>query len=98
MIGRRIQQEAYVVVFSALVGGMGYVGIRFSDGVPTLPDLVQGELAARSRGTPRPSTPTRSIVIPKAPNGWLEALERYPSLALARRAGMIFDPPRSLAR
>ncbi|RMB53864.1 HIRAN domain-containing protein [Sphingomonas sp. PP-CE-3A-406] len=54
LIGRRMQQEEHVAVFQALTGSMGYVRIRFGGGAPSLPDVVAGEIGARSRGRAAP--------------------------------------------
>ena len=67
LIGRRMQQEDHVVVFQALVGSMGYVRIRFGGGAPTLPDLVEGELAARSRVRAAPFDPDAFYPDPEGP-------------------------------
>lgn len=67
LIGRRMQQEDHVAVFQALVGSMGYVRIRFGGGAPTLPDLVEGELAARSRGRAAPFDPDAFYPDPEGP-------------------------------
>ncbi len=67
LIGRRMLQEEHVAVFQALVGSMGYVRIRFGGGVPTLPDLVEGELAARSRSRAAPFDPDAFYPDPEGP-------------------------------
>ncbi len=67
LIGRRMQQEEHTVVFQALVGSMGYVRIRFGGGAPTLPDLAEGELAARSRSRAAPFDPDAFYPDPEGP-------------------------------
>ena len=67
LIGRRMHQEEHAAVFQALVGSMGYVRIRFGGGAPTLPDLAEGELAARSRGRAAPFDPDAFYPDPEGP-------------------------------
>ena len=73
LIGRRMQQEEHVAVFQALAGSLGYVRIRFGGGAPTLPnlvegpDLVEGEVAARSRGRAAPFDPDAFYPDPEGP-------------------------------
>ncbi|MEG3169398.1 HIRAN domain-containing protein [Sphingomonas sp. LB3N6] len=67
LIGRRMQQEEHVAVFQALLGSMGYVRIRFGGGAPTLPDLAEGELAARSSSRVAPFDPDAFYPDPEGP-------------------------------
>ena len=48
LIGRRMQQEDYAVVFQALAGSIGYVRIRFAGGAPTLPEPDDSTQPSRS--------------------------------------------------
>ena len=67
LIGRRMHQEEHAAVFQALAGSMGYVRIRFGGGAPTLPDLAEGALAARSRSRTAPFDPDAFYPDPEGP-------------------------------
>ncbi len=63
LIGRRMQQEPYAVVFQALAGNMGYVRIRFGGGAPTLPETVEPPPSSR----PAPYDPDIFYPDPEGP-------------------------------
>ena len=67
LIGRRMQQEEHVAVFQALVGGMGYVRIRFGGGPPTLPDPSEAETRNPSPGPTATFDPDAFYPDPEGP-------------------------------